>query len=238
MVAVVTALRIAGSLLCAILAGAVSAQDGTAKCAVVDPELQGSYAGGCSDGYAEGHGEARGIATYAGEFRRGRKHGNGAKTWPRTGDRYEGGFVDDRKEGNGMYRWGRGSASPGATYTGEYLADKRHGFGVHDWPNGESYAGAWENDAIAGPPNKAVVTRARALAERAAAVGVAGASVCRKVEIGIATEDLLRGTVLAREGDDIRVRIDDGGRLGDSLPQPLRKGDVVVEPLTAWLPCR
>jgi hypothetical protein len=227
------------SIVCALLAGAACAQDGAAKCIVLDSELQESYVGGCVNGYAEGRGEARGVAIYSGEFRRGRKHGQGVKSWPRTGDRYEGSFVDDRREGTGAYTWGRGSAWAGARYTGSYRADRRHGRGVYEWPNGERYAGPWENDAIAGAPNSAVLGRARTLAERAAAVAVAGTTVCRPVVIGIATEDRLRGTVLAREGDDIRVRIDDSGRLGDSLPEgPVRKGDVLVEPLTRWLPCR
>lgn len=221
-----------------LLAGIASAQE-SARCIVLDPELQGTYVGGCVNGYAEGFGEARGTATYEGQFRRGRKHGRGVKSWPRTGDRYEGDFVDDRKEGTGMYVWGRRSATPGARYTGGYLADRRHGYGVYEWPNGERYAGAWENDAVAGLPNGAIVSRARTLAERAAAVAVPGANVCRSVVVGIASEDVLRGTVLAREGDNIRVRIDDGGKLGEWLPEgPVRKGDVLVEPLTQWLPCR
>src|SRR5687767_8279771 len=92
-------------------AGSAHAQNATG-CKVLDPELQGSYDGGCVNGYAEGRGEARGRATYIGAFSAGRKHGKGVKTWPATGDRYEGDFVEDRKHGTGTYAWG--SRSPAA----------------------------------------------------------------------------------------------------------------------------
>ena len=66
-------------LLFAALSGTASAQ----TCRVLDPELQGSYKGGCNAGLAEGYGEARGSAEYRGGFSAGRKHGNGIKIWPR-----------------------------------------------------------------------------------------------------------------------------------------------------------
>ena len=51
-------------------------------CRVLDPELQGTYAGPCVNGLAEGEGVARGQAEYRGGFQAGRKHGHGVKTWP------------------------------------------------------------------------------------------------------------------------------------------------------------
>jgi len=39
---------------------------------VLDPELQTSYEGNCVDGKAEGQGSARGSATYAGGFHKGK----------------------------------------------------------------------------------------------------------------------------------------------------------------------
>src|ERR671936_2685573 len=97
-----------------------------ADCRVLDPELQASYSGPCVNGLAEGRGFAHGTATYEGDFRAGRKHGRGVKTWP-NGDRYEGDFVEDRKEGTGMYVWGRRSPWAGQRYTGGFLNDRRHG---------------------------------------------------------------------------------------------------------------
>lgn len=79
-------------------------------CKVLDPELQGTYAGGCVNGLADGSGEATGTARYQGAFKAGKKHGKGVKTWPDTGDRYEGDFVEDRKQGAGTYVWGSRSA--------------------------------------------------------------------------------------------------------------------------------
>src|SRR5260221_6029878 len=113
-------------LLCALSlpAGAQS------KCLVIDPELQTSYSGGCKDGKAEGSGTARGSAVYVGEFREGRKHGRGVKTWP-WGDRYEGGFADDAKHGSGLYTWGERSAFAGDRYEGGFTNDRRNGYGVY-----------------------------------------------------------------------------------------------------------
>ena len=76
-------------------------------CRVLDPELQGTYAGPCVNGLAEGEGVATGTAEYRGGFQAGRKHGHGVKTWP-NGDRYEGEFVADGKDGYGVYVWGQG----------------------------------------------------------------------------------------------------------------------------------
>ena len=210
----------------------------TPKCVVIDPELQGSYSGGCKDGYADGYGEARGTASYDGEFRSGRKHGKGVKSWRSPGDRYEGYFVSDLKEGTGAYTWGRGSPSAGERYSGGFLADKRHGYGVYEWPKGDRYAGAWENDGIAGTPTKGMMARANAQAERAAAVATPGATVCRQMRIGVASEDLVRATVLAREGENIRVRIDEPGRFEHVIgAREVKRGDVVSDALKLWLPC-
>lgn len=205
---------------------------------MLDPELQGSYVGACVNGYAEGSGEARGQAHYRGEFRAGRKHGTGMKSWPSSGDRYEGDFVDDRKHGAGRYVWGPRSASAGQRYSGDYVNDRRHGHGVYEWPSGDRYVGGWDNDAITGAPTKGMLLRARAQAERAAATGKIGAKVCRELRVGVATEDLVRGTVLAREGDHIRVRIDYPGKFEHVIAQQaIVKGAVLSDPMTFWIPC-
>jgi hypothetical protein len=207
-------------------------------CKVLDPELQGSYTGGCNNGLAEGQGEARGTAYYRGEFRAGRKHGRGVKSWASSGDRYEGDFVDDRKEGTGTYLWGRRSPSPGEKYTGQWLKDRRHGVGTYEWPNGDRYAGPWQNDTITGPPTKAMIARARAHAERVAAVGKVGAVVCREMDVGIAVVDIVRGTVVAVQGDAITVRIDDAGKFQHVVAnRELAKGDSVSDASSLWAPC-
>lgn len=202
-----------------------------------DPELQGTYAGACKDGWAEGTGEARGAAHYRGEFRAGRMHGKGVKTWP-SGDRYEGELIEDRKQGTGMYTWGPRSQWAGQRYTGGYLNDRRHGYGVYEWPNGEKYAGPWENDRITGALTKGMIARSRTHAERAAAVGRVGAQVCRELEVGVATRDVVRGTVTALTGELISVRIADPGKLDHMIGDAaVRKDAIVSDALKFWTPC-
>ena len=230
----IAATTIAPLLVCVF---AAAAQTGANGCKVLDPELQGTYVGGCVSGLAEGHGEARGLATYRGEFRAGRKHGTGVKTWP-SGDRYEGGFVDDRKSGTGTYLWGSGSASPGERYSGEWRDDRREGHGVYEWPNGDRYAGPFDNDRAVGAPSTGMVARGRAYAERAAVVAREGAKVCREMELGIATREIIRGTVTAVAGERISVRIDDPGTLEHAIgDRPVRKDAVVNDLVKSWLPC-
>jgi hypothetical protein len=229
--------RALAAVLLAVALDSALAQSPSA-CKVLDPELQGGYSGGCVNGLAQGKGEARGIAAYVGDFDAGRKHGRGVKTWPATGDRYEGDFVADRREGKGTYLWGSRSPSAGERYSGDYLADRRHGEGVYQWPAGDRYSGPWENDTPTGPPTKGMIARARALAERTAVVGVPGTRVCRELRVGVATLETIRGTVLGRRGDAIRLRIDDAGTFEHVLGgRTLRKGDVIVDPMRLWLPC-
>jgi hypothetical protein len=207
-------------------------------CKVFDPELQRSYVGDCKDGLADGFGEARGTAHYRGEFRAGRKHGKGVKTWPASGDRYEGEFVEDRKEGTGIYTWGRRSQWAGQKYVGGFLNDQRHGYGVLEWPNGERYAGPWERDAIIGPLSKEMIARARMAAEHAVVVGRRGTQVCREMQIGIATREWVRGTVVGVEGERISVRIDEPGRFEHRIgDQVLTKGETVTDSVYTWTPC-
>jgi hypothetical protein len=219
-----------------VMAMSVHAQ--VTSCKVLDTELQTIYSGGCNDGLAEGQGEARGTAIYRGEFRAGRKHGKGVKSWPATGDRYEGDFLDDRKHGFGTYTWGQRSASRGEKYSGEWLADRRHGNGIYDWPNGDRYSGPWQNDNIVGAPTPAMIARARAYAERIAAVSKVGANVCREMEVGIATLDRLRGTVVGIRDDTLTVRIDEAGKFQHLIGgREVTKGTTVSDAAALWTPC-
>ena len=220
----------------ALLIAFASAQ-AQVSCKVLDPELQWTYSGGCREGLAEGYGEARGIARYSGEFKAGRKHGKGEKTWL-SGDRYEGEFVEDRREGTGMYTWGRFSGSSRHRYTGGYLNDRRHGYGVYEWPNGDRYAGPFENDRITGAPTKGMVARGRTDAELIVNVGRVGARVCREAEVGVGNRDTIRGTVASVEGERITVRILDPGKHDHAIGGvAVRKDAVVTDFLRSWLPC-
>ena len=220
---------------CVVLAsGAASAQT---PCRVFDPELAGTYRGGCKDGLAEGHGEAKGTAEYRGEFRAGRKHGKGVKIWP-NGDRYEGDFVEDRKQGIGTYTWSPRGPSAGEKYSGAWLNDRRHGDGVYEWPSGDRYTGSWANDAITGVPTPMMIARERA--ERAAldAVGKPGVKVCREITVGIAVRDWIRGEVTAVDAARIAVRIDDPGKHPNVIDNvPLAKGATMWSRAVDWVPC-
>ena len=210
---------------------------GQTMCRVLDPDLAGTYQGGCKDGLAEGYGEAQGLAEYRGAFRAGRKHGKGLKIWA-SGDRYEGAFADDRKEGVGTYAWTRSGLSAGESYSGAYLNDLRHGYGVYEWPSGDRYAGIWANDTITGMPTPMMIARARAKAEALAALGKPGVKVCRALLVGIAVRDLIRGEVTAVEAERIEVRIDDPGRQPHVIDeQPLVQGMTIRSAAAEWTPC-
>lgn len=220
------------ALLLAFAAGHAAAQ----ACRVLDPELQASYAGPCVNGLAEGFGDAAGTAAYRGEFRAGKKHGRGVKTWP-NGDRYEGTFVDDFKEGTGTYTWGRGPWE-GERYEGAFYRDRRHGFGTYRYKSGDVYAGPWENDIATGPPTPMMLARRKFEEEAQKAVAKEGQKVCREMPIGIAERDWVRGTVVAIDAARVGVRIDDAGRHPHVIGgADARLGAVVWSSVLDWIPC-
>ena len=206
------------------------------QCRVLDVELQESYAGPCVGGLAEGLGEARGTARYEGEFRAGKKHGRGVKTWP-NGDRYEGDFVEDRKEGAGTYTWGRGPWA-GERYEGEYADDRRHGRGTYRWPTGDVYTGPWDKDLIAGGATPMMLARAKFEEEARAAVAKIGQKVCREVPVGIGGRDWVSGVVVALTDDKVGVRLEDAGRQPHVVGGvELRKDETTWDVPGAWTPC-
>ncbi len=69
-------------------------------CKVLSKALDGEYTGDCKKGLAQGIGEAKGIDTYKGEFKKGLPHGTGTYIWA-GGNSYEGGFRDGMKDGKG-----------------------------------------------------------------------------------------------------------------------------------------
>ena len=205
-------------------------------CKVLDLELQVSYSGRCVNGLADGLGVASGIAAYTGEFRAGRKHGKGTKTWA-NGDRYEGDFVEERIEGFGTYTFGRGPWA-GESYTGEYLGGQRHGHGVYRWASGDVYDGPWREDVPVGPPTVMMQARAKHRQELRSAVAVQGQKVCREVPIGIGGRDWVRGTVMAlNEEGQVAVRIDEIGEKNPLASMGLKPGVFVWAEAQEWVPC-
>jgi len=205
-------------------------------CKVVDPELQGSYAGPCVNGLAEGEGYATGTATYRGHFKAGMKDGQGVKTWP-NGDRYEGGFVADRKQGEGSYTWGRGPWQ-GERYQGEFANDMRNGYGVYRYASGDVYEGQWKDDVPTGAPTPMMLAQRRFRAESRKAVAKVGQKVCRAMKVGIANREWVYGTVVGVDGGRVAVRIDQPGRYGEAIAGvELRKGKVIWDAPYGWTPC-
>ena len=71
-----------------------------------------------------------------------------------------------------------------------------------------------------------------------AAIAKPGAKICRQTQIGIAERDWIRGVVTEVAGDTIRVRIEDPGRLPQSLNgTALARGVVVTGSPLGWTPC-
>ncbi len=208
----------------------------TQSCAVVDPELHQSYSGPCVNGLAEGFGSAAGTAEYRGEFKAGKKHGKGVKTWP-NGDRYEGEFVEDYKEGNGVYVFGRGPWQ-GERYEGQFVKDRRHDIGTYRWQTGDVYTGPWQNDIATGPPTPMMQARAKFTTEARAAVAKESTKVCRELAFGIAERDWIRGTVVAVSADKVGIRIDDTGHYPHVIGGvQIRKGEVLWDSPEPWTPC-
>ena len=233
-----SALRTAGGVALLLLGMMMTLSGAMAACRVMDPELQGEYAGSCLDGLAQGQGVASGTARYTGAFAAGRKHGVGAKTWP-SGDRYDGEFAGDLKHGHGVYVWGKGSQWAGQRYSGRFASDRRHGAGVYEWPDGRQLAGQWQDDRplMALPP--AMQRTAMAHAERMVAFSRTGAKVCRDVPVGIAQVDRVSGVVLAAEGDRVRIRMESVGRFDNQLDgRVIARGDEVLATTDLWYLCR
>lgn len=204
---------------------------------MLDPELQGIYAGPCVNGLAEGVGHAVGAAAeYRGEFQAGRKHGRGVKAWP-NGDRYEGEFANDMKHGQGKYVWGRGPWQ-GESYEGAFVDDRRQGFGVYRWATGDVYRGPWEADIAVGPPTPMMQARAKFEEEARAAVAKEGTRVCRELPVGIGATDWVRGTVIGVSNEQVAVRIEDAGRHPHAIAGvETRRGEIIWDAPTAWTPC-
>lgn len=210
-----------------------------AGCAVLDPELQGSYEGGCVNGKAEGRGTAKGTAAYVGEFHEGKKHGQGVKTWSR-GDRYEGGFVDDYMSGWGTYVWGARSLFAGDRYEGELAKDKRNGFGLYTWASGDSYAGPWKDDAVSGRATPMMIARFRATNASLEAMAKPGVKVCHESTVAAGPEARTEGETqgLNKDARQVSVKIT---KLG-SPPAlvagvQVALGEVVWDDPLDWIPC-
>ena len=90
------------------------------------------------------------LTRYEGEFKDGKKYGQGVITFPdynvsffRKELRYEGVFKDDRYNGQGVLTY-----SDGRRYEGEFKDNRYNGQGVLTYSNGHRYEGEFKDDVI------------------------------------------------------------------------------------------
>lgn len=211
-------------------------------CKVMDPELQGAFVGQCDGwGVANGYASAAGSASYVGQFKDGKKHGYGVKTW-NNGEQYVGQFINDAKSGFGIYKWApKGSAYPGDlragtrdVYIGEFLLDQRNGNGVYEWASGDVYRGQWEKDKFVSTPTPMMQMQARHEKALAEAVKKPGTTVCQVIQEGTARASYLQGTVTAVEGDALLVHLQ---LVPENLHNHFKAGQTIKSNFKNWEPC-
>jgi len=78
-------------------------------------------------------------ATYVGEFRDGKRHGQGTNSLP-DGRKYVGAWMDDKPNGQGTL-----TLPGGGKYVGGFRDDRPDGRGTFTWPNGQEYVGEFRN---------------------------------------------------------------------------------------------
>lgn len=103
------------------------------------PQCSGSYWHNCIGTSQLSDGDR-----FVGEFRNGKRNGQGTYTWG-NGNRYVGDFVDDKIQGQGTFTF-----KDGAKYVGPFVNEKRNGRGTYSWADGNVYVGEFANDKIEG----------------------------------------------------------------------------------------
>lgn len=220
----------------------LGAPDRQAACKVADPELQGTYVGECDGwGIASGMASVSGTASYVGQFKDGKKHGYGVKTW-KNGDQYIGQFENDLKQGYGIYKWApKGAAYPGDpragardVYIGQFVNDQRDGNGAYEWSSGDIYRGQWEKDKFISTPTPMMQLQARHEKALAAAIKKPGTTVCQTIQEGTARAAILQGTVTEVQNDNLLVHLQ---VVPDALHGIFKAGQTVQSSYLKWEPC-
>jgi hypothetical protein len=84
--------------------------------------------------------------SYEGEFKAGKRNGNGTTSWVNTGDVHTGAYINDAREG-----FGKMTQTIGYVYEGGFSYDAYHGKGKLTYPNGDVYSGNFNKDWPDGP---------------------------------------------------------------------------------------
>ena len=104
------------------------------------------YAGEWKDGKKHGQGTIttpEGV-NYVGEWKDGKIHGQGTKTWP-DGSEYVGVWQGGMAHGRGEFTWPDGSK-----YVGEFIDDRMQGHGTKTWSDGWKYVGEFKDGMMHG----------------------------------------------------------------------------------------
>ena len=123
--------RVVATLICSTALIAVAAPAMAHDCSVLDRYLRGAYEGNCDERteLAQGKGEAKGAATYVGDFVKGKVDGKGVYTWE-DGARLDGAFKDGKAHGAGVY-----VSAKGTRYDGKFSNGKPEGLEAPDCPS-------------------------------------------------------------------------------------------------------
>ena len=81
---------------------------------------------------------------YVGEYREGKKDGQGIFTFS-DGEKYDGEWKNDKRNGIGKNVWANGSM-----YIGEWKSNKQNGFGTFSFANGDRDVGQWIDNKLNG----------------------------------------------------------------------------------------
>eukprot|EP00929_Paragymnodinium_shiwhaense_P106615 TRINITY_DN72141_c0_g1_i1.p1 TRINITY_DN72141_c0_g1~~TRINITY_DN72141_c0_g1_i1.p1 ORF type:complete len:1264 (+),score=275.21 TRINITY_DN72141_c0_g1_i1:490-3792(+) len=87
---------------------------------------------------------------YHGEFRRGRRHGQGIYKSSKKRMSYDGEWYEDKRSGSGTLIVDAANGQVFYTYDGEWRGDARHGQGSCVCRGKEKYSGQWANNAFHG----------------------------------------------------------------------------------------
>jgi hypothetical protein len=110
-------------------------------------KAKAKYVGEWKDGKKHGQGTltwANGRK-YVGEFKDGKYHGKGTFTYPDGTCLYVGEFKDGKMQGQGTY-----TNVMGHKYVGEWMHGKKNGQGTETWANGGNYVGEWKDGKMNG----------------------------------------------------------------------------------------
>ena len=81
--------------------------------------------------------------SYDGEWRDGKKHGEGSCRYHDNGDDYEGSWAEDKWHGHGVWTLRGEDGSVHEKFVGDMLNGQMHGNGRYQYADGSHYDGQW-----------------------------------------------------------------------------------------------